>query len=64
MRYLEFDINVSKQTRAMQQSAREFGMQVVRLLESSWIRFRSSRCDCRTLLLVGRLQKIPRTWLP
>jgi alkylation response protein AidB-like acyl-CoA dehydrogenase len=30
MRYLEFDVNISKQTRAMQQSAREFGMEVVR----------------------------------
>ena len=30
MSYLEFDTNVSKKTKAMQQSAREFGMEVVR----------------------------------
>ncbi|MGH8478166.1 MAG: acyl-CoA dehydrogenase family protein [Gammaproteobacteria bacterium] len=30
MSYFEFDANVSKKTRAMQQSAREFGMEVVR----------------------------------
>jgi hypothetical protein len=30
MDYFEFDTNVSKKTRAMQQSAREFGMEIVR----------------------------------
>ncbi len=30
MRYFEFDTNISKKTRAMQQTAREFGMEVVR----------------------------------
>jgi hypothetical protein len=30
LNYFEFDTNVSKKTRAMQQSAREFGMEVMR----------------------------------
>jgi acyl-CoA dehydrogenase len=30
MDYFEFDTNVSKKTRAMQQSGREFGMEIVR----------------------------------